>query len=373
MKMASEYKRSLKPISKRDKGKIVVKGQEYWDFSTNDYLGLAEAEELKNEALLYLKEHTFGATASRLLSGDYEIFHRLEEAIAALYKKEAALLFNSGYQANVGILSTLLNKNDLVFADRYVHASMVDGIKLSPAKLIRYRHNNVLDLKSKLAKYRHKATRALIVTESLFSMDGDIALLEKIVALKKDYGCSLMVDEAHAVGVFGQNGGGIGNELGLETEVDLIVGTFGKALGSFGAFVSCNSELKNRLVNKARSLIYSTALPPHIIAWNLKALNFVKENRGLAEVLFSKVRQFKEFMHLNQVIVDGQSQIMPIVLGAEEKAVAMAETLQKKGFWVLPIRPPTVPKDMARIRISITNHHSEEALRKLADAIGNGF
>ncbi|MDD5585321.1 MAG: 8-amino-7-oxononanoate synthase, partial [Candidatus Omnitrophica bacterium] len=269
--------RTLRPSLCRKDGCITIDGKSYVDFCSNDYLGLSCHPKLKKASKKSIDALGTGTCASRLLSGDLEIHHTLEEATAAFKGKESALVFNSGYQANIGIISALYKEGDVVFSDKLNHASIIDGILLSGAKLIRFFHNDAGHLATLLKKERGKYKEALIITESIFSMEGDAAPLKELAALKEKYNCALMVDEAHATGIFGKHGAGMVEEQGVTEGVDYLMGTFGKALGSFGAYLACSKKIKDFLINTCRSFIYSTSLPAAVIAANLAALEVIHD------------------------------------------------------------------------------------------------
>ncbi|MFH1339517.1 MAG: 8-amino-7-oxononanoate synthase [Candidatus Omnitrophota bacterium] len=361
--------RELRPADFRREGAIYFAGRRFLDFSSNDYLGLANHPELKQAAKDALEELGTGASASRLLSGDLEIHHRLEERIALFKEKESALAFNSGYQANVGIISALCKKDDAVFSDRLNHASILDGILLSRAKIFRFFHNDPNHLEYLLRKERDKFRNCLIVTETVFSMDGDIPPLKEIAGLKEKYDCMFMVDEAHATGVFGRDGSGLIQQEGLTDRVDLIMGTFGKALGSFGAYIAASKKTIDYLINTCRSFIYSTALPPAVIAANLAALELLKKEPHRREVLLSNAEFFRSKLIKSGFRVKGSSQIVPLIIGDTGKAIELSAYLENKGYWVLPIRPPTVPAGESRLRFSLTYHHTRQVLEGLIEEI----
>jgi 8-amino-7-oxononanoate synthase len=361
--------RTLKPITRRKEGKIKVGDREYIDFSSNDYLGLSAHPKLIEGGKKAMDEFGASSCASRLLSGDLSLHHELEEKVAQFKNKEAALVFNSGYQANLGIISALYGKGDCIFSDRLNHASIIDGILLSGSTLLRFQHNDVGHLENLLQKERKKFKKSLVVTETIFSMDGDRCPLKDLVKLKEKYNCELMVDEAHATGIFGRNGAGLVEEEGLEKEVDLIMGTFSKALGSFGAYLACSKVIASYLINSCRSFIYSTALPPAVIAANLASIELIKEEPFRRENLLESAKYFRESLKIKGLKVAGDSQIVPLISGNNLKTVEFAKNLQEKGYWVLPIRTPTVPKGEERLRFSLTHYHTKETLQKLIDDI----
>ena len=359
--------RELRPIAARHGGRVVVAGREYLDLSSNDYLGLAGHPRLIEAAKRALDEYGTGAAASRLMGGDFELHHRLEERVAAFKGKESALVFNSGYQANVGLFPALLTRDDAVFSDRLNHASIVDGIQLSGARAFRFRHNDPAHLETLLQRERGKFKTALIVTETIFSIDGDRAPLAALVALKEKHDCLMIVDEAHATGVFGPHGAGVVEADGLAGRIDLVMGTFSKALGGFGAYVAASREMVAFLVNACRSFIYSTALPPAVIAGDLAGLDLVAEEPWRREALAERCPRFRDALRAKGFQVIGASPIVPVVLGDNHRAVAFAQALREKGYWVVAVRPPTVPAGEARLRLTLTAHHEATVLDRLAD------
>jgi 8-amino-7-oxononanoate synthase len=357
--------RILRPADVRENPKIRFKEKEYIDLSSNDYLGLSNHPKLKEAARAAIEELGTSSSASRLLSGDLKLCHKLEERIADFKEKERALVFNSGYQANVGIIGSIFSGQDAIFSDRLNHASIIDGILLSKAKSFRFRHNDVEHLELLLKKERHKFSEALIVTESIFSMDGDKAPIKDLIALKRRYDCRIMVDEAHATGIFGKNGSGIIEEEGLSEEVDLIMGTFGKALGGFGAYLASSSGMIDYLINSCRSFMYSTALPPSVIAADLAGLDVIKEEPYRREALCENSAFFRDGLIKAGFSIKGSSQIVPVIIGDSRETVSLSQKLQNRGYWALPIRPPTVPAGESRLRFSLTYNHTREILEGL--------
>ena len=327
------------------------------NMSSNDYLGLASNENLCQSFLQQYGDNfpSFTSSSSRLLTGIFPIYTALEQLIAQRFQRESALLFNSGYHANLGILPALTTTKSLILADKLVHASMIDGIRLSQCEFFRYRHNDYEHLKSMLEKNAGKFDRTLIVTESVFSMDGDVADLKHLVQLKKQFpNTYLYVDEAHAIGVYGKNGLGIADRANVIADIDLLVGTFGKALASMGAYVVCDQILKECLINQMRPLIFSTALPPFNVAWThfiFERLPQFSKERTHLEQLSAFLRQ--EVEHRTQIMLS-QTCIVPYILGENEATLFKAKDLQEQGYYCLPIRPPTVPKGTSRIRLSLT-------------------
>jgi hypothetical protein len=336
--------------------RVVKDGREMLNLSSNDYLGIADRMDFREEFLSDLTAKNFRATSSssRLLTGNFPSYDRLEKRLCELYHRDAALIFNSGYHANIGILPAITDSHTLILADKLVHASIVDGINLSKAKCIRYRHNRYDQLTDLLEKSYSEYEQIIVVTESIFSMDGDRSDLLRLTALKKQYpSIMLYVDEAHAVGVCGQQGLGCCEELGIIPDIDFLVGTFGKALASAGAFVICSQTMKSYLINTMRSLIFTTALPPVVLDWSLFVLNKVVGMQQEREYLQRISRQVQCAVEAHNNGIVSESHIVPFLCGSAEKAVNTAVQMQRKGFYLLPVRPPTVPEGTSRLRISL--------------------
>ncbi len=363
--------RHLTTVEPAGGGRILVDGRKYINFSSNDYLGLSAHPGLSSSAAEALSP-AVGASASRLMTGSTRLHRLLEERMAGFKGKPASLVFNSGYQANVGIISALCGKDDCIFSDRLNHASIIDGIRLSGARLFRFRHNDADHLEELLSRERNNYAEALIVTETVFSMDGDLAPIGRIGRLKKKYDCALMVDEAHATGIFGERGSGLAEAKNVTGEIDIIMGTFSKALGGFGSYAATSRATRDYLVNTCRGFIYSTALPPSVIAADLAGLDLVETEPHRRQVLLERASYFRDKLRAKGFHVRGDSQIVPIITGAAEEAVRMSEFLKEKGYWVTPVRPPTVPRRQARLRISLTFDHTKEDLDKFVDDI-SGF
>lgn len=326
------------------------------NLSSNDYLGLASRTDLQAAFMEEWREQGYplSSSSSRLLTGNFKVYTELEQLMAQRFNREAALLFNSGYHANTGILPALADKQTLIIADKLVHASIIDGILLSGTPFLRYRHNDYEQLETLLKKHTGQYQQIIIATESIFSMDGDIADLRQLVALKKSYSnICLYVDEAHAIGVRGKNGLGIAEEQDCIPDIDLLVGTFGKALASMGAYLICSRTVRKYLINCMRPLIFSTALPPPQIAWTRFLFERLPEFTSLRE-------QLSLTSHLLANALEGkggeasESHIIPYIIGDNTDCIRKAEELQRKGFYCLPVRPPTVPKGTSRIRFSLT-------------------
>ena len=362
--------RKLTSLNKEDKY-IYIEGKRYLNLSSNDYLGIAED---KNIIKNFTKNsyYSFGSASSRLLTGGTAIYSKLEELLSALFNKEKALIFNSGYHANVGIMSALLSKKDVVFSDKLNHASILDGIKLSEAKMYRYKHLNYVHLEELLQKHRHEYDKAIIVSESVFSMDGDIADLKKLVELKQKYNAILVVDEAHAFGVFGDNGLGVAEAQNCIKDIDIIVATFGKAIGSVGAFCTGNTILINYLINKSRPLIFSTAIPEINIAFSYHVITEILPNlKKEREELLITAEKLRNNIAKAGLKTMGSSHIVPVILGSNENALKISSKLIKNGYYLLPIRHPTVAPNSARVRISLRADINYEEIKNIVQIITN--
>jgi len=364
--------RELRRVDSPQGPRISIGGRELLNFSSNDYLGLANHPALKEAAATAAKDFGAGAGASRLICGSLAPFHELEEALAGFKATEAALTFSTGYAAALGTITALLSKNDIVIVDKLVHACIIDAVKLSGAKLRVFSHNDLNDLEGILkwsAKARSEKSQVLIVTESIFSMDGDAAPLREIVALKEKYGAWLMVDEAHATGLYGPNRRGLGEELGISDRIEIQMGTLGKALGASGGYICGSRTLIDYLVNRARSFIFSTAPVPAAAAGALAGIQIVKssEGRSLNESLWCRVTEFQSAISHRPSAIPRA--IFPIIIGNETKTVATATILRKQGIFVPAIRYPTVARDAARLRATLSAAHTSEDVAILARAL----
>ena len=351
---------------------VIVGGQRMLNLSSNDYLGLAADRNLREEFLQELTADSFLPTSSssRLLTGNFTVYAELEQTLAQLFGTEAALVFNSGYHANTGILPAVSDTQTLILADKLGHASLIDGIRLSSAKCIRYRHNDLKQLERLLAENHAAYRQVIVVTESIFSMDGDTADLKELVRLKQMYeNVLLYVDEAHAFGARGEQGLGCAEETGCIREIDFLVGTFGKAAASTGAYIVCRRTIREYLVNRMRTLIFTTALPPVNIAWTLfivRRLGGFRERRIHLENISNILR---EALKEKEYECPSASYIVPMIVGKSSETILKAEELQRHGFYALPVRPPTVPEGTSRIRFSLTAEIREEEVRKLVKYI----
>jgi 8-amino-7-oxononanoate synthase len=334
------------------------------NLSSNDYLGLAQHPAIAEAMRDALLSEGAGAGASRLVTGSRSPFHRLEESLASWQQCGSALVFPNGYMANSGVISALVGRGDVVLSDRLNHASIVDGITLSRAEHARYRHNNMNDLERLLDKHRD-ARRMLIVTDTIFSMDGDSAPITELVKLKREYGAMLMVDEAHSGGVYGEQGVGLCRALGVQDDIDVHMGTFSKAFGVYGAYVCGSPTLIRWLTNKVRPLIYSTAMPPSVAAGVLAALEIVQSAEGenrRRRLLAASSRFRSTLADAGFRVGEGDSPIVPLIVGDNVTALRFSAALETEGIAAVAIRPPTVPAGTARIRFSLSAAHTDEEL-----------
>lgn len=360
--------RQVHNIEEKHEKFISVDGCDLLNLSSNDYLNISTDRSLINEFIEKYKddnEFIFSSTSSRLLTGTSNCYKKLEENIAKLFNKEACLLFNTGYQCNLGVVSSLVNRDDVIFSDKLNHASIIDGMRLSGTQFYRYKHFDYENLEELLIKHRNNYKKAVIISESVFSMDGDVANISKLIELKEKYNCYLMIDEAHAFGIFGEKLAGIADRDGLLSKVDIITATLGKSFASMGAFCVSSKTIIDYLINKANSFIFSTALPPSSIMWSNflidEKFNFVKNK---AKKLNKLIVEANNYLKNN-----GTTQIVPIIIGDNTKTIKVAEELRSKGFYVLPVRPPTVPVNTSRLRLSLTADITFDEFKAVIDTV----
>jgi 8-amino-7-oxononanoate synthase len=378
---AQSLDRHLREITSAQGPEIEIGGRRLVNFSSNDYLGLANDPRLRESAIGAIKEFGVGAGASRLISGTQSAHVRLEHVLAKWKETEAALCFSSGYAAALGTISALVTKNDVIVLDKLCHASLIDGAKLSDAILRVFPHNHLGKLQSHLewARRQHPARRILILTESVFSMDGDRVPLREVVELKKRFDALLMLDEAHAVGVIGPNGRGLAAEENLSDDVDVQMGTLSKALGASSGYICGSSGLIEWLINRARAFIFSTAPPPAIAAAASAAIDFLASPEGEERrlLLWKRINLMRELLPVKGMNKKGgaaSSAIFPWIIGDEQAALNLASALQSEGFLVPAIRYPTVAKGSARLRVTVSASHEEDHIRALCHAIkGNSL
>ncbi len=352
---------------------ITIQDRTMLNLASNDYLGLVADFSLREEFLdtLKIERALFSSSSSRLLTGNFAEYEQFENSLSKAFGR-ASLLFNSGYHMNIGILPALADSKTVILADKLVHASMIDGIRLSNAQYVRYRHNDLQHLEQLLQKYQQdeQVERIIVVTESIFSMDGDETDLAALAQLKQRFVKTMLyVDEAHAIGVRGGQGLGCAEQYGVLHQIDFLVGTFGKAIASIGGYIICDPIIRDYLINKMRPLIFSTALPPISMAWSdfifNKVLNMQQQRQHLAEI--------SHFLQ-QAVIAKGfsspsSSHIIPIIVGESNAAIEKARYVQQQGFYAMPVRPPTVPQNSSRLRISLTSMVQKAELEKLVECL----
>lgn len=343
---------------------LTVDGKQYLNFSSNDYLGLANNTEALRAVKSQLEQSGFGSGASHLITGHHIIHEQLENEVADFLQRDSAITFSTGYMANLAILQSLAKKGDLIIADKLNHASLIDGAKLSDAHAVRYQHCNLQALEKRLKK---EAANKWVVTDSVFSMDGDIAPLNEIAELCKKYNAHLMVDDAHGFGVLGKNGRGCVEYFNLDQNaLPVVMGTFGKALGSFGAFVSGSKIVTDYLMQFARSYLFTTALPASVAAASLSNLKLIKNDDRLNKQLTDNIGYFKSQCKINNIpLLLSETAIQPLLIGCSRKLVTMNDLLTQNSILVGAIRPPTVPKNSDRLRITLTALHTNADINYL--------
>ncbi|MGC8924976.1 MAG: aminotransferase class I/II-fold pyridoxal phosphate-dependent enzyme [Calditerrivibrio sp.] len=364
--------RKLENYSGKDGKFINYDSKLYVNFSSNDYLGLSVDKEFLSDFYDNFKldpnELGFSTASSRLLSGNNYIYGTLEKELSKFFEKDKTIVYNSGYHMNIGVLSALTDKKDLILSDKLNHASIVDGLRLSDAKHFRYKHLNYDELESYLNKFREQYENVFIVTESLFSMDGDVADIKKLVDIKKRYNCFLYVDEAHSVGVYG-GGRGLSYEQGVLKDVDILAITFGKAFSSIGGAIITNEIFCELLTNFSRSLIFTTALPPVVLCWNFFVLKHMDKFQDRREKLFFISNYMRNCFLKNSFNTKGESYIIPYIVGNSEATVKISNFLKSNGFIAPAIRPPTVPDGSSRIRFSLNSLISPEDIDNLVELL----
>jgi glycine C-acetyltransferase len=361
--------RRLKTVDSPQGREITVDNKRVLNFSSNDYLGLANDARLKKAALEAIEEFGLGSGSSRLVCGNMVPHEKLEAELAQFKNTESALVYSSGYMANCGIIPALMDRHSMVLSDKLNHASIIDGIILSRAKLVRYPHADMQALKE-ILKNLNKTQRKLIVTDTVFSMDGDRAPLKEIVDLARRYEAMTMVDEAHAFGVLGLKGSGLIEELGLGAQVDIQMGTLSKAAGCLGAYACGTKTLREYLINKSRSFIYTTAMPPALAQAARVALQIILEGSQLRRDLQENADYLRvQFQGMGFDTMNSSTPIIPILVKDPQAAVAMSKRLLQQGIFVQAIRPPTVPMGTSRLRLTVTATHTQEDLEHLLNAL----
>lgn len=369
LKLSNNY-RVRRPRDSGNSHIFIYKKKEYLSFASNDYLSLSNDKRVISSAKKALEKYGYSTSSSALISGFTKIHEKLEEELSDFLGQEKTLLFSTGYQANIGVIKSLVNRNNSIISDQLNHASLIDGSILSRANFKRYKHNDINDLENVLSSL-DKNKKKLIISDSLFSMNGDIAAIKKINIKANKYKALLLIDEAHALGVFGRDGRGIVNNLKLNNNKNIfITGTFGKSFGTFGAFFSGESDYVEYVMQKSRSYIYSTSLPTNAVEATRKSLKIIKTETWRREKLFSLIKYFrKNIIPMDYITLDSDSQIQIILIGDSKKALYISDELLKYGIYLPAIRPPTVEEGKARLRISLTVDHEESDIDYLLNIL----
>ncbi|MFC1494851.1 8-amino-7-oxononanoate synthase [Thermodesulfobacteriota bacterium] len=363
---ANHLLRRLKRVTPLSGVEIEVDGRRMLNFCSNDYLGLYNHPFLKERSKAFIDKYGAGSTASRLVCGNYDCFEKVENRLSELTGQKGALVFNSGYQANVTLLPALTDRDSLILSDALNHNSIIQGSLLSRCAVKTYEHNNIDHLENILKQYRDKYSRVLIVTESIFSMDGDQSDIDSLISIAEQYDSILVLDEAHATGVTGKNGMG----LGSGKNVDVVMGTFSKAAGSFGAYVASDMILKDYLINFCHGLIYSTALPPSVLGTIDGALELIPKMEKERERLMNNSQNFRDKLtDLGFNTGKSTTQIIPVIIGSEKDALKLSKWLEDNNVYAMTIRPPTVPEGESRIRLALTSSHTQEQMDTLIELL----
>ena len=362
--------RKMHTLNSAQDRRVLINGKWYVSFCSNNYLGLANHPKVKEAAAQAIEKYGWGAGASRLISGNFELHQELERKITDFKNCEAAIVFPTGYMANVGTITALVGADDAVICDRLNHASIIDGVRMSGARLFVYKHCDCESLEEAL-KRTQKYRRRLVITDTIFSMDGDVAPLDEIEALARRHGAMLMVDEAHAVGFLGRRGSGAVEHFRLEGKVDIVMGTLSKAIGGIGGYIGGSSTIINFLKNKARSFIYTTALPPAASAAAIAGIEIIEQNPQLLDRLRHNSQYLRAALTAHNIDIQrSTTQIIPIITREAKSALELSQKLYRAGILAPAIRPPSVPDGQSRIRISLMAQHTEEDMNNLVNLIG---
>ncbi|MCH7519403.1 MAG: 8-amino-7-oxononanoate synthase [Candidatus Dadabacteria bacterium] len=340
---------------------VTINGKRYVLLGSNSYLGLSVDPKVVESAKLALEKYGTGSGGSRLVSGSSDLHRMLEEKIARFKNTEASILFSSGYLANIGTISALVGSTDIIYSDELNHASIIDGTRLSRAKVRIYKHLDLNNLQALLDSDKNKTCKKLIVTDTVFSMDGDLVPLPELVEISEQYGCMLMIDEAHATGVLGKRGSGATEHFGVEDRVPVVMGTLSKAVGSLGGYIAGSQELIDFIRNRVRSYIFDTSLPPASLAASITAIDIIENEPERREHLWKMVEQFKTGIEDTGLkVLPSHSAIIPVLIGDAEPALNFAKVLRENGVFTPAVRPPSVPQGMCRIRATLMAQHTQE-------------
>jgi 6-carboxyhexanoate--CoA ligase len=366
--------RTMNEIKSAQSAHVTFQGKDMLMLASNSYLDMSNDPQVKAYALKAIEKYGVGSGGSRLTTGTTNLHNQLEELLAIFKGTEAALVYNTGYMANIGIISALCSKDDVIFSDELNHASIIDGCRLSKAKIVVYRHNNMNDLEDKIKQ--NPCSKGLIISDAVFSMDGDIVDLPQLVEIADKYGLFSMIDEAHATGVIGESGRGTMEYFHMTQKPDIIMGTLSKAIGSEGGFVSGKQELIEYLKNKSRSFIFSTSLSPTVMAASIKSIELIMDEPQRVQALQENIQYFCSCLREAGIEADSKTAIIPIIIGDEKSAMEISKELFEQGYYISAIRYPTVKKGCARLRVALMSTHNKDELKRTAQAIAtivNGY
>ena len=346
---------------------IIIDGKKFIQFASNNYLGLTMNKKVINSSKKILERYGTGTGGSRLVTGTSNLHYELEKIIADFKNTKSSLVFSSGYLANIGTISAIMSSKDIIFSDELNHASLIDGARISKAKIVIYKHCDMKDLEKKLKLVStRKNIRKMILTDSIFSMDGDIAPLDEIVFLSKKYNCITMIDEAHATGVVGKKGSGASEMYGVEKKIDICMGTLSKAVGSVGGYIAGSKKLIDFLKNKARTFIFDTSLPAPTLKASMDAIDIIQNANGPRKNLHKNILNLTKFLTEEKFdFYKNDTPIIPIIFGSEIKTLKFSKLIKESGIYIPAVRPPSVPKGLSRIRITLMANHTEKHIEKL--------
>lgn len=366
--------RILTELESAQSPEIIIDGKKYILLSSNSYLGLTVEPRVIQAAIEATEKYGTGSGGSRLVSGSTDLHRELEQRIAKFKKTESAILFSTGYLANTGTISTLIGKDDIVYSDELNHASIIDGCRLSKAEVKIYKHLDTNHLESLLGKDRNKKCKKLIVTDTVFSMDGDLAPLPEIADLADIYGCMFMIDEAHSTGVLGNRGSGGTEHFGIEDRVPIVMGTLSKAVGSLGGYIAGSQKLIDFIRNTVRSYIFDTSLPPSSLAASLTAIDIIEHEPERREYLWKLINRFKTGLEdIGLTVLPSHSAVIPVLIGEAQPTLDFARSLRNNGIYTPAVRPPSVPEGMCRIRATLMAKHTEKHIEKALNAFKISF
>ena len=368
----SNLHRELVEISSSMTPEIVIDKKIYYQFASNNYLGLTTDAKITNSVISAIKKYGNGTGGSRLVTGTSNLHSKLESDIAKFKKTDDAIVFSSGYLASIGTISSIMNKDDIIFSDELNHACLIDGARLSRSKIVIYKHSDMKDLESKLKKFKASNGKKMIISDSVFSMDGDIAPLDSIVKLSKKYECISMIDEAHATGILGDTGSGASEMFGVQDKIDICMGTLSKAIGSVGGYIAGSSDLIDYLKNRARSFIFDTSLPAGALTASIGAIKLIERQPSIRDDLNNNIQYIQDFLASSSFnYLKSVTPIIPIIIGDEEKALECSRFLLKNQIYVPAVRPPSVPKGQSRIRVTLMATHKKKHIDKIIKVMEN--